>query len=87
MRKLFPLLLALIGLGAGIGAGLMLKPAAEDEAAGSAAPRQPPDRDAGGEAAGRVVHLIDMALAAENPDQRAPGPFQLPDTLELAPHK
>lgn len=30
MRKLFPLLLALIGLGSGIGAGLFLRPSAND---------------------------------------------------------
>lgn len=32
MRKLLPLLLAVIGLGAGVGAGLALRPAAEEEA-------------------------------------------------------
>ncbi len=35
MRKLFPILLALLGLGGGVGAGLMLRPPAEEVVASS----------------------------------------------------
>ncbi len=43
MGKLIPILLALVGLGAGVGAGLFLRPApAEDDAAHAAAPPEEP---------------------------------------------
>ena len=45
MKKLMPVLIALLGLGAGVGAGLALKPAPEPEVAASDCP--PP---AGGDA-------------------------------------
>ena len=38
MKKLMPVLIALLGLGVGVGAGLMLKPAPEAEAAAACAP-------------------------------------------------
>ena len=42
MKKLLPLVIALLGLGAGVGAGLALKPAPEEHATGCAAPEPAP---------------------------------------------
>jgi hypothetical protein len=42
MRRLLPVLLALIGLAAGIGAGILLRPVPEPPAAGSAQAEAPP---------------------------------------------
>jgi flagellar protein FliL len=46
MRKLLPILLALLGLGAGLGAGLFLQPAAEHASAGEHAPADHPETSA-----------------------------------------
>jgi hypothetical protein len=50
VRKLLPILLALIGLGGGIGAGLVMRPSAEHAAEGSDAPAKDGEHAAEGEA-------------------------------------
>lgn len=75
MRKLFPLLLALIGLGVGIGAGTALRPA-PDHAAEPAAEAPPPEHQPDYVKlnnqfivpvveGGRVTAMVIMALSLE----------------------
>ena len=65
MKKLMPVLIALLGLGAGVGAGLALKPAPEPEVAAADCP--PP---ADGEAAAGTAHA--EACPAGEADPFAP---------------
>jgi hypothetical protein len=75
MKKLFPLLLALIGLGAGIGAGMTLRPAKDHvETAAQPAEAAPPVTEfvklnnqfvVPVVEDGRVVSLVIMALSVE----------------------
>ena len=73
IRKLLPVLLALFGLGGGIGAGLFLKPA-PDHAAASEAPA------AGGEAAAELAPAEGDAANAE--PAAAPGTQVVPKAAE-----
>lgn len=57
IRKLFPLLLALVGLAAGIGAGLALRPAPEAPAAGAAAEGAAAEPAEGAEGAPEYVKM------------------------------
>lgn len=49
LRKLLPILLALLGLGGGVGAGLMLRPAAEDTDHAEAGADPAPDHSESGD--------------------------------------
>lgn len=59
MRKLLPIILALVGIGGGIGAGIMLKPAAQEEVA-TADGCVPPAGDTHAETAPAGDHAADQ---------------------------
>ena len=57
IRKLLPILLALVGLGIGTGAGLLLRPAAEEHASEGDAEHAAPDEEAEPEVPPEYVKL------------------------------
>jgi hypothetical protein len=81
MKALMPLLIALLGLGAGVGAGLMLKPAAAPEETACAAPEPASEHDAA--EAEEDAHVDPCAPAVPDPFAPVPAAEKKP-AAELA---
>ena len=92
MRKILPLILILLGTGAGVGGGLLLRPAAEAESTDAAAAAPPASADPAPETleyvklpsqfvipvidAGRVGSLVVLSLSIEAPMGASDAVFQ-----------
>ena len=84
MKKLVPLVIALLGLGAGVGAGLALKPAPEDAHVADCAP--PAEGDEGSAEEGHEVEAAGCAPGEADPfAPQAPGEKKAPTELAYVP--
>ncbi|MBA3910411.1 MAG: flagellar basal body-associated protein FliL [Rhodobacter sp.] len=83
MGKLLPVMLAMIGLGGGIGAGLFLRPAAE--ASGHATPESENSADEADAAAPQYVKMNNQFVVPVVKDGRVVAMVLLSLSLEMAP--
>ena len=60
MKKLLPILLAILGLGAGAGGGFLLRPGAEEKSAEACAPAEAPEANAAGDEAELLAEYVKL---------------------------